>query len=67
MPMYTNFEGECAPKKRDAPRQNCAKKLGQNGVFILIWESSENQFGRPITKVDKIYNFFFVNPPSRKS
>ena len=21
--------------------------FGLNGVFILIWESSENQFGRP--------------------
>ena len=30
-------------------------KFGQNGFFIVIWESSENQFGRPQKKLDKIF------------
>ena len=35
------------------------KKFGQIRVFKLAGESSENQFGRPKNKVDKIFNFFF--------
>ena len=33
------------------------QKIWSNGVFIVIWESSENQFGRPKKMVDKIFNF----------
>ena len=32
-------------------------------VFIVVWESSEKQFGRPKKKVDKIFKFFSENPP----
>ena len=44
--------------------QNRRRKLGQNRVFILVWESSENQFGRTKKKFDKIFkNCFKVRPP----
>ena len=36
-PIYTNFEGD---------REN----LGKIRVFIVLWESSENTFGRPKRK-----------------
>ena len=53
--------GECAPKKRNflvnifqkvpkTPFKNFAcgtENLVAKRVFIVIWESSENQFGRP--------------------
>ena len=70
--------GERAPKKRDFPEsalirlfwpvffsKTCLRriKFGQNGAFIVIWESSENQFGRP-KKIDKIFeNFSKIRPP----
>ena len=38
------------------------KNIGQNRVCIVIWESSENQFGRPNTS-RKIFWKLFENPP----
>ena len=29
------------------------EKFSRNGVFIVIWESSDNQFGRPKKKVSR--------------
>ena len=59
-PIYTNFEGERAPKKNTKFLSkfsiNCLKtpfsvcffeKFGQNRVFVVLWEGSENQSGRP--------------------
>ena len=41
------------------------KKFDQNGVFIVVWESSENLFCRPKNKVNKICEFFLkiLDPP----
>ena len=81
--LYTNFEGERAPKKRDFLSQfskkmfknaqidlffqkfACgAEHLAKHGVFLLLYESSENQFGRPKKKVIKIFeNFLKIRPP----
>ena len=47
-----------------------ARKFDQNRVFLMLWESSENHFGRPKKKVDKIFKNFLKSappPPSRKS
>ena len=43
------------------PRKLCRK------ASLVSWESSENQFGRPKKKVDKIFEVFFENPPHGKS
>ena len=51
---------ERAPKKRNF-LVKIFRKLPKNaffGVFIVIWEGSENQLGRPKKKVDKIFDFF---------
>ena len=37
--------------------------FGQNRDFLMLCESSENQFARPKRKVDKISNFFENAPP----
>ena len=46
------------------------KNIGQNRVFIVVGECSENLFGRPEKKVGKTFNFFFENthppPPPRE-
>ena len=52
---YTNFDGEARAKKKHFFGRNFPKsaskrhrKFRQIEVFIeVIWESSENQFGRP--------------------
>ena len=51
------LRGERAPKKNDflvkifqKKATVRRKKFGQNRVFIVISESSENQFGRPMKK-----------------
>ena len=64
-PIYTNFEGERAPKKRyffvkifqKVPKNgffDCFfknfRKLSQNRGKTVLWESSKNQFGRPKKK-----------------
>ena len=36
------------------------KKFDKNMLFLLIWETSENQFGRPKETVDKIFESFFL-------
>ena len=38
------------------------RKFGQNWVFIVICENSENQFGRPKKSSIK-FRIFFENPP----
>ena len=38
-------------------------QFDQNRVFLVLWESSENQFGRPKKKVDKIFENFWKSPP----
>ena len=81
-PIYTNFEGECAPKKtelfgrifpKSASFGLCfekitwgAEKLGQYRVFRVIWESSENQFVDLEKKVEKNVKIC-CPPPSRNS
>ena len=55
-PIYTNFEGEA--RQKNAPKivlKVRRRKLGQNRDFLVFWESSKNQFGRPKKKVDKIF------------
>ena len=62
-PIYTNFEGvkifqnvgQNFPKVPTNAILDCffskfclrREKLDQNRVFLLLWESSDNQFGRP--------------------
>ena len=42
-------------------------KTGSFRVYIVLWESSENQFGRPKKKVDKIFEIFSkIRPPPLK-
>ena len=62
-PIYTNFEGERAPKKTRFFCQNFSKSAQNRGKTVL-WESSKNQFGRPKKKKGR-QNFgkFFENPP----
>ena len=46
------------------------KNLPQQGlwVFLVLCESSENQFGRPKKKVDKIFKKFLkIRPPPREN
>ena len=43
------------------------RKFCQIGVLIVIWESSENQFGRSKKKVDKTFEVFWKSShPSKK-
>ena len=63
-PIYTNFEGERAPKKRDFLSKFFKKgptvfffkiclrrrKFSQNRGKTVLRESSKNQFGRPKKK-----------------
>ena len=65
-PNYTNF-----PKKfsnafffRPIFLKTCLRqrKFCQNVVFIVIRESSENQFGLPKKNVGKIFDFFQKSP-----
>ena len=46
-------------------QKNCLRrrKFGQNRVFLLLWESSENQSVRPKKKVDQIFCKFAPPPP----
>ena len=77
-PIYTNFEGERAPKKRDF-FVKIFQKLPKNGFFdcffkkvpskTVLWESSKNQFGRPKKKkkvVKILENFLKIRPPLEK-
>ena len=73
-PTYINFEGGARGEKTQFFGQKFLKSalkriffskvcmrpitFGQNRVFIVIWKSSENQFGRPKEKVDKIFKMF---------
>ena len=71
-PIYTNFEGERMPKKRDflvEIFQECLKclfskisprrrKFCQIRVFIVFWESADNQFGEPKKRSTKLSKFF---------
>ena len=38
--------------------------FGQNSGFLILWENSENQFGRSKKEVDKMFEFF-DNPPRK--
>ena len=79
--IYTNFEGERAPKTRRKFFKNCPKtvflncfskfclrrrKFDQNIVFLMLEESSESQFGRPKKKVVKIFEIFLKIRPLEK-
>ena len=33
-------------------------------IFIVVWESSENQVGQPPKKVDKLFKFFLKIRPT---
>ena len=58
------FFGQNFPKSAKK-RRKCG---AENGVFKVIRDSSENQFGQPKKKVDKLFEFFLkVRPQSRKS
>ena len=51
------------------PLKDAQKPRGQFRVYIVLWESSENQFGRP-KKKGRNFQFFFskIRPlPSRNS
>ena len=51
--IYTNFEGERAPKKRDffvKISQKVPRKFFQNRGKTVLWESSKSQFGQPKKK-----------------
>ena len=68
-PIYINFEGGARAKKTPVFRpvffsKFCLRRrnFGQNRVFVMLWESSENQFGRPKKMSTKFLNFF-ENPP----
>ena len=39
------------------------RKSGRNSVFLVLWQSSENQFGRPKKKGRQNFRFFLKNPP----
>ena len=82
-PIYTNYEGERAPKKRALvnffPKSDsntflvCISKFylrrkifGQIGISIMIWESSENQFGRPKKNTTNFLKIFENLPPVEK-
>ena len=41
-------------------------KIGQIRVFIVVGESSENQFGWPKKNVDKVFKTFLKIPPPRE-
>ena len=70
-PLYTNLilRVERAPKKRNFLVKIFQKVayLGRNRVFIVLWKSSENHFGRPRKKSWQNFFFFKSAPPSIKS
>ena len=41
------------------------RNFGQNRVFVLLWKSSQNQFGRPKKSRQNVRKFF-ENPPPRE-
>ena len=82
VPIYTNFEGERGPTfcpnfPKSAKKtlfSACVlktylrrRKFGQYRVFIVVWETSENQFGRPKKRKSiwstKFSNFFWKSAP----
>ena len=72
-PIYTNFEGERAPKKRNFFAK-IFQKVPKNGFFdkigakTVLWESSKNQFGRPKKKKrsSKFWKIFRKSAPLEK-
>ena len=49
-PIYTNFEGGGGKSAKNAyffKILPAAMKIWPKTVFLVLWESSENQFGRP--------------------
>ena len=45
-------------------QKKTAQKIWPNGALSMIWDSSENQFGRPIKKSTKLSKFFLkIRPP----
>ena len=75
MPKYTNFDGDFLAKTfQKVPKMlfwpvsskfcpRFSRKFGQHGVFIRIWERSENQFN-DLKMKSKIFfeiSFFFEN------
>ena len=70
--QYTlSLRGEYAPKKRDFdsqfywPVSKICLWRRQNRVFLVLWESSENQFNRPKKRSTKL-SIFFENLPFEK-
>ena len=39
------------------------RKIGQNRVYLVLWENSENQFGLSKKKRRQNFRSFFENPP----
>ena len=71
----TQFFGQNFPKSEKSAQKRLlglflqnfacgAKNFGQNRAFLLLSESSQNQFGRPKKRRQ---NFEIYQPPSRKS
>ena len=40
------------------------KKFDKNRVYVMLWESSEDRFGRPKKRSTKFSNFFLKSAPS---
>ena len=61
-PIYTNFEGERAPK-------NAVRKFSQNRGKTVLWGSSKNQLGGPKKKrLSKFWKIFWKSaPPPREN
>ena len=62
VPKNASFRHFASAKKRKCLKTR-RRKFGQVSVFIAVWESSEIQFSQSKKKVDKIFRFFFENPP----
>ena len=65
-PIYTNFKREARAEKTRSfgkqfekiPKTAFWSKFVQNRVVLKLWESSENQFGRPVKRSTKFAKFF---------
>ena len=80
-PIYITLRRKRAPKKltflvnifQKVPKNSFFSKFcwcrnfGQNRVFLVLWENSENQFGRPRKKVEKIFESFLKIRPPREN
>ena len=59
---FRSAGGRIPEEKASAPRPS-PKSAPEMEYLYWFGECSENQFGRPKKKVDKIFEFFFQNTP----